>query len=338
MSTLYGAHTQALGFSYSGQKPTFPESGLTPSSHEWKSTDIMPREWAYNSADDIWYYNTGTEIKAFSGNSTEETISVETTAYYDAEKEEDSGGYAYYAGSDFVVYSNINSSNEDFREEQIYLCIESALTGESPETNPEKWEAQGDTVTVATSGASTLFYDSTSDIQTIIGYVNGNNAVDISTGKIYEYQTTATTGLQPNDNSETTGRWVEIGTLSSGGHTILDTDGNELATQTKLKFTGGLTAENDDVNGQTVVKPDIDVLEKVCFYETLVFRDIEVFEFTKSQSFKITQVISESGVTASIKIHGTETDYVINDTVAAFNRLDITVDVLGVITIKGILV
>jgi hypothetical protein len=231
MSTLYGAHTQALGFSYTGQKPTFPESGLTPSSSEWKSTDIMPREWAYNSADDIWYYNTGTEIKAFSGSSTEETISIETTALYDATKEEDSGGYAYYAGSDFVVYSNIDSTDEDFQEEQIYLCIESALTGESPETNPEKWEAQGDEVTVSTSGASTLFYDSTSDIQTITDYINGNNTIDISTGIIYEYQTTATTGLQPNDNSETTGRWVEVGSLNyaSDDISLSDTENQSLS-------------------------------------------------------------------------------------------------------------
>lgn len=112
------------------------------------------------------------------------------------------------------------------------------------------------------------------------------------------------------------------------GHTILDPAGDTMPTQPVLQFGAGFTVTDEE--GKTVVG--------LIFEETLIFRDIETFEFTKSQSFKITGVVSETGVTASIKLHGTNTDYVINDTVPAFNRLDISVDVLGAVTIKGILV
>src|SRR5690554_2985531 len=125
---------------------------------------------------------------------------------------------------------------------------------------------------------------------------------------------------------------------TGGGHTFEDSTGNILPTRSVAKAGDGIELEDDEVGEMTVVRVAPNVLEGVYFYETLVFRDIEIFEFTKSQSFKITQIISESGVTASVKIHGTNTDYVINDTVAAFDRLDISVDVLGAITIKGILV
>jgi hypothetical protein len=74
------------------------------------------------------------------------------------------------------------------------------------------------------------------------------------------------------------------------------------------------------------------------FQETLIFRDLETFEFTKPQSFKITEVLTETGITASIKLHDTTTDYTLEDTVSAFDRLDISVDVTGAITIKGELV
>jgi len=38
-----------------------------------------------------------------------------------------------------------------------------------------------------------------------------------------------------------------------GGHTILDENGNTLPNRTKLQFTDGLEAVDDNVNGKTVV-------------------------------------------------------------------------------------
>lgn len=38
-----------------------------------------------------------------------------------------------------------------------------------------------------------------------------------------------------------------------GGHTILDESGNTLPNRTKLQFTDGLQASDDNVNGKTIV-------------------------------------------------------------------------------------
>ena len=129
---------------------------------------------------------------------------------------------------------------------------------------------------------------------------------------------------------------VDPSYADGGGHTFEDQSGTVLPTRSAAKAGAGIEFEDDAVGEKTVIRVDEAILKG--FEETLIFRDLETFEFTKSQPFKITQVIAESGVTASIKIHGTNTDYVINDTVSAFDRLDISVDVLGAITIKGILV
>ena len=48
-----------------------------------------------------------------------------------------------------------------------------------------------------------------------------------------------------------------IDTISGGGgggHTIVDESGNNLPAETKLQFTDGLEATDDNVNGKTVVK------------------------------------------------------------------------------------
>ena len=176
----------------------------------------------------------------------------------------------------------------------------------------------------------------------------------------------------------TANKKVTVGNFAGGGgHTFEDSIGNVLPARSVAKAGDGIEFEDDVVGEKTVIRVEEDLTDHIngadeekhganqivnaaalpnlslpanskqseineaiskVFEETLIFRDIEIFEFTKSQSFKITQVIVEPGVTASIKIHGTNTDYVINDAVSAFDRLDITVDVLGAITIKGILV
>lgn len=45
-----------------------------------------------------------------------------------------------------------------------------------------------------------------------------------------------------------------LGGGGGGGHTIVDESGTSLPAETKLQFTDGLEAADDNVNGKTVVK------------------------------------------------------------------------------------
>lgn len=213
MSILYNTRVQALILKFEGQTPTFPDAGLTPASQGWKITDIMPGEWAYNIADDKWYYNNGEIIKPLPLNQPGDILTPSNTALFNPTKEPDASGYAYLAGKDFVVYSDLNSSDEVFWDEKIYLCIANAEPGESPETHPEKWDNKGDEVTISTAGAATLFYDNIEKIKEVVSYRDKNNAIDNSTGDVYTYNKDATVGLQPNDNEEAQGRWVKTGEI-----------------------------------------------------------------------------------------------------------------------------
>lgn len=53
-----------------------------------------------------------------------------------------------------------------------------------------------------------------------------------------------------NNNMDTIDQNLSGG---GGGHTILDESGNTLPNRTKLQFTDGLQASDDNVNGKTVV-------------------------------------------------------------------------------------
>lgn len=383
MTLLKNTRIQHLVLKHRDQKPTIPASGAKPGDTTWKSTDILIGEWAYNKIDEIWYYNNGTEIKAM--NPPAETLTTENVSLYDPARPNDSGGYAYYAGNTYVSYSNPDSSDSEYHTESIYRCVEDALQGESPETHPAKWENQGSEVEVSGGALANIFIKDTAAIRAITNYKDGNNVVDKSTGVIYRYKKDATSGLQPNDNSEDTGRWVENGKIifeapedgkpyirkdatweempSTGLPSTWEANATDIRALTDHEasmdvgnYATGAVYEYDDTStatddGDTILKPD-DVAtadpgrwvkQKTfalsnTFKETLIFRDLEIYEFTKSQSYKITEVIEESGVTASIKLHDTSTDYTIGDTINAFDRLDITVDVLGTITIKGELV
>lgn len=68
---LKGTRIQHLVLSTAGQKPTLPAAGAMPGDDNWLDTDIMKAEWCLNEADDIWYYNNGKEIKAYSSGSGE---------------------------------------------------------------------------------------------------------------------------------------------------------------------------------------------------------------------------------------------------------------------------
>lgn len=71
---------------------------------------------------------------------------------------------------------------------------------------------------------------------------------------------------------------------------------------------------------------------------TINFKDLSTFEFLMLQDYKIISVTEETGITATIKLGGTSTNYVLGDIVSGGNRLDITVDIIGAINIKGELI
>ena len=70
---------------------------------------------------------------------------------------------------------------------------------------------------------------------------------------------------------------------------------------------------------------------------TLNFEALEVFEFVMLDDYQICSINEQDGVTTTIKLEG-GTDYVLGDTVAGGDKLYISVDVIGVINIKGKLI
>jgi hypothetical protein len=262
-------------------------------------------------------------------NSGSTTINVGDAPLYDPLK---AGGYE--AGS-IISYKNESSPDPEFQEFAIYLALDDISQGVGPEDSAD-WKNEGATMEVAGGNTANGVVQNIDRLRELTGMRTGHTVAVQAEGAIYVFDEGSESGIKPF--APGIGSWVKRYEFSEmgGGHTFEDQSGTALPARSIAKAGAGIEFEDDDVNEMTVVRVDEAILKG--FEETLIFRDLETFEFTKSQSFKITQVVSESGVTASIKIHGTETDYVINDTVSAFDRLDISVDILGAITIKGILV
>lgn len=166
-----------------------------------------------------------------------------------------------------------------------------------------------------------------------VSFVNADSTDDFfTTERWFRLDADTTAGQSPETHPE---KWVHIGEVL-GDVAIEDVLGLQSDLDKKL--------EDAPQDGKEYIRKDGAWSENSgsgtsnTFSETLIFRDLETFEFTKSQSYKITSVVSESGVTASVKLGGTSTTYTLGNTVAGFGRLDITVDVLGAITINGELV
>lgn len=68
---------------------------------------------------------------------------------------------------------------------------------------------------------------------------------------------------------------------------------------------------------------------------TIDFQDLEIFEFVMIQDYKILTVENDDGLSSTIKLHGTSTDYVLGEIISGGDRLDISVDIKGAINIKG---
>ena len=221
MTKLLSTRVQHLILPVSGQKPTVPGANTMPDSPTWRWSDIMEGEFAWNRPDNIWYYRDGGTIEVL-GSTPPEVITPELTAAYDPEKPNDPGtGFAYISGSDFVTYINGSSPDPEFQILQIYLCIESAYTGESPETHPEKWEPKGNSVEIHSNSLSQIFFANELEIKAITGYIKGSNIVNLANGAILKYDSEATSGVQPNDNAGSTGRWVKVGQLANSNYWTL---------------------------------------------------------------------------------------------------------------------
>lgn len=110
-----------------------------------------------------------------------------------------------------------------------------------------------------------LFNDNMSIIDKGLGNKNiANEYDDTSTYNVDEYViyegvlykcTTAVTVAEPFDNTKWTAVLVtnEMGGGGGSGHTIVDENGTTLPSESKLQFTDGLQAVDDNVNGKTVV-------------------------------------------------------------------------------------
>lgn len=134
------AGVQPLILTQAGQRPTIPNPPtIMPDDNRFdKSTDLMVGQLAYNVVDDEWYYRGYSSIQTLLKPS---TITVEQIEAWQSDK-------VYKAGNVFVSFVNPSSPDEQFQNEAIYRCKETTLAGQSPETHPEKWVYQGQSVTV----------------------------------------------------------------------------------------------------------------------------------------------------------------------------------------------
>lgn len=90
------------------------------------------------------------------------------------------------------------------------------------------------------------------------------------------------------------------------------------------------------ISGEVNVGVDIDPTNKIS--QTINFVDASVIlEYTQGQPYKLTSVSTQPSVSVSIKLSGTSTDYNIGDTLNAWDKLDISVDIPGGIFIQGII-
>ena len=202
------------------------------------------------------------QIKAYLSDS--EVITPENTTVWDEYE-------VYPAGNVFVSYTNTSSPNPIFHDAAIYRSRVETPYGVSPEddlydiiTNPTgKWEYQGQKVVVQEGGLSKVFFLNESEIQAVTGYIEGNNAVNLSDFKVYEYSSSATSGIKPNDNGDASGRWVEVGELGGGGSSTFD----DLTDTPNAKIAKKLVKVSDD--GQDLEYTDYDddeVVQKAEIY------------------------------------------------------------------------
>ena len=152
---------QPLVLTTAGLKPTVPNpSTIMPTDSRFNiETDLMVGQFAYNVIDDIFYYRSYSGIRNLLSPTEVDPSGIETWQ----------NNKIYKAGNIFVSYVNSGSADIQFQTESIYRCVEDTLVNESPETHPNKWVYQGQSVTL--------------DPSTIIEIINVENAVQYNPTK-----------------------------------------------------------------------------------------------------------------------------------------------------------
>lgn len=208
------------------QKPTDDRkyNNLTPYTSVAQANSLLPLAVRYDGLTIIinsveYWYHLGTEdsnliIKSGGGT----VIPIENIGVW-------SPLSGYTAGNTYVSYVNTGSSDTQFQTEAIYRCDVDTTTGESPETNPEKWVYNGQNIDIVTDNTSKVYIsgsDPYGQLKSIVGYTHGDNEVLSDNNVVMTFNEYAITGatynpltntyptiIKPYDWSGTTGGWVE---------------------------------------------------------------------------------------------------------------------------------
>ena len=161
--------------------------------------------------------NLQTQILANTGGT--ETIPIENITIW-------SPLSGYTSGNTYVSYVNTGSSDPQFQTEAIYRCDINTIAGESPETNPEKWIYNGQSVEITYDNTSKIYItgaDPLGQIRSITGYKHGDNVIFGDHNAVMFFNQNAVVGasynpatntyvevFKPNDWTDLTkGGWVE---------------------------------------------------------------------------------------------------------------------------------
>ena len=116
----------------------------------------------------------------------------------------------YTNGNTYVTYVNTGSSDIQFQKESIYRCDINTIPGESPETNPEKWIYNGQSVEITYDNTSNIYItgaDPLGQIRSITGYKHGDNVIFGDYNAVMFFNQNAVVGASYNPATNT---YVEV--------------------------------------------------------------------------------------------------------------------------------
>ena len=145
--------------------------------------------------------NLQTQILANTGGT--ETIPIENITIW-------SPLSGYTSGNTYVTYVNTGSSDLQFQTEAIYRCDINTIAGESPETNPEKWIYNGQSVEITYDNTSKIYItgaDPLGQIMSITGYKHGDNVIFGDYNSVMFFNQNAVVGDSYNPATNT---YVEV--------------------------------------------------------------------------------------------------------------------------------
>ena len=123
-----------------------------------------------------------------------EVITVDTVEIWDVAK--------IYQPNKIVAYS---SDNVPFVTPKLYRALAFTTPGQSPETNPELWYNEGDTITVSASNTNTTFVANLNALKAITGMKTSDSVIVYEDGSGYSFDELDETGVKANDASA--GSW-----------------------------------------------------------------------------------------------------------------------------------